>query len=84
MTQTAAVTRVFIPLVIRKRNGRPRIAPPDDYVADDDNGGVRGQVTHKAHDNDRKSNKPFRNGMYSGFNQAFHEPGFFNQTDAQR
>lgn len=40
MTQTAAITTVFIPLVIRKRNGRPRIAPPDDYVANDDNGGV--------------------------------------------
>lgn len=40
MSEAAGITTVFIPLVIRKRNGRPRIAPPDDYVANDDNGGV--------------------------------------------
>lgn len=40
MSEGAGITTVFIPLVIRKRNGRPRIAPPDDYVANDDNGGV--------------------------------------------
>ena len=40
MSGAAAITTIFIPLVIRKRNGRPRIAPPDDYVANDDNGGV--------------------------------------------
>lgn len=40
MSEAAGTTTVFIPLVIRKRNGRPRIAPPDDYVANDDNGGV--------------------------------------------
>ena len=40
MSEAAGITTVFILLVIRKRNGRPRIAPPDDYVANDDNGGV--------------------------------------------
>lgn len=40
MSGAAGITTVFIPLVIRKRNGRPRIAPPDDYAVNDDNGGV--------------------------------------------
>ena len=40
MSEAAGITTVFIPLVIRKRNGRPRIAPPDDCIANDDNGGV--------------------------------------------
>lgn len=31
-------TRVFIPLTIRKRNGRPKIVPPADIVPD--TGGV--------------------------------------------
>ena len=40
MSGAAGITTIFIPLVIRKRNGRPRIAPPNDHVANDDNGGV--------------------------------------------
>lgn len=40
MSGATGITTIFIPLVIRKRNGRPRIAPPNDYVANDDNGGV--------------------------------------------
>lgn len=40
MSGATGITTIFIPLVIRKRNGRPRIAPPYDYVTNDDNGGV--------------------------------------------
>ena len=33
MTGTTNTTRVVIPLTIRKRNGRPKILPPDDVDA---------------------------------------------------
>jgi hypothetical protein len=31
MTTDTDTIRVFVPLTIRKRNGRPKILPPDDY-----------------------------------------------------
>ena len=36
---TPSTMRVFIPLTIRKRNGRPKIVPPADLVPD--TGGAR-------------------------------------------
>ena len=42
MSATSDTIRVVIPLTIRKRNGRPRILPPDDV----DLRGSRGQEPH--------------------------------------
>ena len=36
MTQASGTIRVVIPLAIRKRNGRPKILPPDDIGKQDD------------------------------------------------
>lgn len=38
MSQAPASMTVFIPLTIRKRNGRPKILPPADIVQDNDGG----------------------------------------------
>jgi len=40
MSNAPATLTVFIPLTIRKRNGRPKIMPPADLVPDYDDKGV--------------------------------------------
>lgn len=36
MTRTSDTIRVVIPLTLRKKNGRPKILPPDDYRPSED------------------------------------------------
>lgn len=40
MSSTPATLTVFIPLTVRKRNGRPKIMPPADLAPDYDDKGV--------------------------------------------
>lgn len=40
MSSAPATLTVFIPLTVRKRNGRPKIMPPADLVPDYDGKGV--------------------------------------------
>ena len=40
MSSTPATLTVFIPLTVRKRNGRPKIMPPADLAQDYDDKGV--------------------------------------------